>query len=462
MDLVPFNSRCSMRMGTGDLCSRPSHQPSPGIDPHPCCLLHSADPEKGDGLLLEKFHDEIEAILSDPGARLADFTGFVFPSLDLSSREVLLPCRFFDCSFQGQLLCKNTKFQQNVSFEHARFKASPDFRGSRFIGIADFFSAKFLKGATFAEAVFEQQAYFSNALFYATANFHSVRFTGPVRFRKADFHADETNGQASSDSSPTPVFSLASFGGPTLFYQNHLEQALFINSDVSRVNFSSVFWRTRENNGKAMLFEEQVPLENEFADPLKKPSGERDFRLISETYQQLKKNYDQRRDYWTAGDFHYGEMEMQRLSIRERGRLLFFRRWWHPRLSLLAWYKYASLYGESYARPLALMFATLVLATLLFGELGLQQEPKLNAGKPNRVTYESAWRAQSSVHDRARAELKVLAKSAIAALDTATFQRTPEYAPSYPWGRLAAIFETLLISSFLALFLLAVRRQFRR
>jgi hypothetical protein len=47
-------------------------------------------------------------------------------------------------------------------------------------------------------------------------------------------------------------------------------------------------------------------------------------------------------------------------------------------------------------------------------------------------------------------------------LGVAAFQRDLAYEPSYPWGRLLAIVEVLLTSTLLALFLLAVRRQFRR
>jgi hypothetical protein len=59
------------------------------------------------------------------------------------------------------------------------------------------------------------------------------------------------------------------------------------------------------------------------------------------------------------------------------------------------------------------------------------------------------------LRDRFWAEAKLLGRSAITALDTATFQRTPEYSPSYHSGRLAAVVETLLVSSLFALFLLA-------
>ena len=47
-------------------------------------------------------------------------------------------------------------------------------------------------------------------------------------------------------------------------------------------------------------------------------------------------------------------------------------------------------------------------------------------------------------------------------LGVAAFQRDLAYEPSYPSGRLLALLELLLTSTLIALFLLAVRRQFRR
>src|SRR5437899_2444668 len=46
-----------------------------------------------------------------------------------------------------------------------------------------------------------------------------------------------------------------------------------------------------------------------------------DFLVINELYQRLTKNYDDRKDYWTAGDFHYGKMEMKRLAMPSRRRV---------------------------------------------------------------------------------------------------------------------------------------------
>jgi hypothetical protein len=48
------------------------------------------------------------------------------------------------------------------------------------------------------------------------------------------------------------------------------------------------------------------------------------------------------------------------------------------------------------------------------------------------------------------------------ALSVAGFQKELIYQPAYPWGRALALLELLLTSTLIALFLLALRRQFRR
>jgi hypothetical protein len=78
------------------------------------------------------------------------------------------------------------------------------------------------------------------------------------------------------------------------------------------------------------------------------------------------------------------------------------------------------------------------------------------------LTYRSVWPSLSPLHDKIWAELKLLGKSAFTTIDTASFQKNSEYLPTYPSGRGLAILETLLAATLFALFLLAIRRQFRR
>ena len=259
---------------------------------------------------------------------------------------------------------------------------------------------------------------------------------------------------------PSAVFALANLSDPhkIIFDDVDLSRALFHNCDVSEVWFtSSVRWAKRGSHGVA-VFEESIPLE--YATGLQR-DGERDYRAIAQIYQQLKKNYDSRLDYWTANEFHFGEMEMKRLATPTEGRLLWLRRRMHRWLSLTAWYRYASDYGNSYQKPILWLLGVLLLFALLFPlpGVGLRQTGATTTGAG---TYSSVWQASRSMKQNLQEESKLVGKSMLVAVDTATFQRNPEYAPAYPWGRVLAIAETLLTSTLFGLFLLAIRRQFRR
>ena len=113
-----------------------------------------------------------------------------------------------------------------------------------------------------------------------------------------------------------------------------------------------------------------------------------------------------------------------------------------------------------------LIHAVMVLVSLLFfasvfplRQVGLQHSKD---GKIQTESYRSAWDRGGSKVDRASAESRLLLNSLLTAVDTATFQKNTDYIPAYPAGRAIAIVETMLTSTLAALFLLAIRRQFRR
>jgi hypothetical protein len=166
-------------------------------------------------------------------------------------------------------------------------------------------------------------------------------------------------------------------------------------------------------------------------------------------------------------------MEMKRLRSRHRNRAL---RWLHQNSGLAAWYKYASEYGESYVRPLLWFGGILALFMVLFPIYGLRPREKPQAPEPtsrqsrpvaegqmpelsytNYIRYGSAEPRGPQITCRS-----LLGHSLMTTIGVASFQRDLAYEPSYPWGRLLVILETILTSTLLALFLLAIRRQFRR
>ena len=125
----------------------------------------------------------------------------------------------------------------------------------------------------------------------------------------------------------------------------------------------------------------------------------------------------------------------------------------------MALYKHASDYGNSYWKPLIWILISVALFTVLLPlpHLGLRRQPS-----GFTETYVTAWNKADHWLSNILRESKIEAKAMIAAVDTVTFQRNAEYLPAYPWGRVLAIVITLMTSSLFALFLLAVRRQFKR
>jgi Pentapeptide repeats (9 copies) len=394
----------------------------------------------------------------------ADFTESTFGAFGEFSRAKFCRGSFERATFKGQ-----------ATFEGSEFTKETSFFAARFAGPAGFIRAIFLQSVDFTGAEFAREAYFNSARFAKQVCFRWAAFKGRADFLSASFREDETL-------EPGPVFSLARFerAEEVNFYSNYLGQALFHNCDVSRMTFITVGWRARHNSAKRMIFEQDVDLTLPFASDLKPAEGspdERNYDLISVTYQQLKKNYDDRRDYWTAGDWHYGEMETKRLTTPSAGGLL--RRlearrmgdvarlvWrakqvWHSHFGVAAWYKYASEYGESYTRPLACLAALVLAAFLVYPSIGLRYSSAHSETTGAAVKWLDRCPDPSSYHT-CMGVWRLAGNSLLTSVEVAAFQRELAYEPVYPWGRLARLVELVLTSTLLALFLLALRRQFRR
>jgi uncharacterized protein YjbI with pentapeptide repeats len=459
-------------------CGRKLHAAFGGADEMPVCLMHSKDPIKQSSPLFDAFWQEFERTLEAAKEGEAHFEGFVFPRL-----------RFSGNSFQANCEFRGATFTKNADFRHMTFMQSANFEYATFMKDAYFNNAVFNQDACFIRAKFSQSTSFEDTIFHGTATWHSCQFLDRAEFRGTKFCPQ-------FKILPCAIFELAKFSNPgeIIFDNVNLSRVFFHNCDVSQVWFtSSVEWPKRQGQRGLAVFEEKLLLEEEFevaSQIFELP----DFRAVAQIYQQLKKNYDSRLDYWTANEFHFGEMEMKRLAVPERGRLFLggwmrrhghtikllhrvvllrmharqqlmrLRGWLHRNLSFVAWYKYASDYGNSYRKPLLWLVGVLLAAEFLFPITGLELKQAIsgNAASSARVTYSSVWNKKDSWSNNFWTEGKLIGKSGITAIDTATFQRTPEYTPVYPRGRVVAIVETLLTSSLFALFLLAIRRQFRR
>ena len=158
-------------------------------------------------------------------------------------------------------------------------------------------------------ASFSDDVDFGLAHFDQCATFAFARFHGPIRFYKTQF-MDVPEVEAG----PTEDVCFPRPGERNLSsYQPRTSSVYILRHFEHRVLGCAVaLGRKRQKDGleEALLFPENVP-----TNVKRRPEEEQsNYTLVAELYQQLKKNYDDKRDYWTAGDFHYGEMEMKRLA----------------------------------------------------------------------------------------------------------------------------------------------------
>jgi len=159
--------------------------------------------------------------------------------------------------------------------------------------------------------------------------------------------------------------------------------------------------------------------------------GEIPWGNIEKLYRDLKLHYDESRDYQRAGDFHYGEKEMQRRNPQST----------RIQRTLLMLYKLASGYGEEYLRPLVWAMVVCVLSACGYLFLGLQ--PKAQSAP---LSFSEAWNWLHSLHFSFR---------------VMTLLKPDEYVPT-GYGVAVQTLESLLGPLFLGLFALAVRQRLKR
>ena len=458
-------AKCPVVMSSGEPCGRKPY------DDKGLCICHSESSDKD----LDAFDWEIEALLA---RKDYDFTRFVFPAdEDFSGTAFDAPtcfrwatfhdhvdfraatfqhaadffratfqrdATFFLATFQGEALFALTTFQGKALFAMATFENNAGFAETTFQGEADFAEATFDNVAAFAETTFEGNADFVEAVFHNVAEFRKATFKGNVGFAEPTFHgeadfvgavfqgharfvgiSDECVFSREADAD----FRLARFEQPerVVFHHVLLGRARFLGTDVRKVDFTDVEWARRSPRGRFAAWDEVAPGEG------------KDYALIGKLYRQLKHNYEEQRDPIAAGDFHFGEMHMRRLSNPPRNRAVRFLK---RNLSFLALYRWVSGYGEDYLLPLVwIVGVILVFAGLTYlPPFALQTDPSSAATQP------------------VQGFLPRLLYSVMCFL----LRGDKPIQPAYLAGHYLAVAEGIMGPPLIALFVLALNRRFKR
>jgi hypothetical protein len=316
------------------------------------CILHSRDPQKDK----KAFREALDANRKVRG----NYFVYIFFPEEISFGE--------------------ETFSDPANFLGATFSQRADFQHASFIGRVDFSGAKFNKEAIFLDVTFSERADFMRAEFKRGADFFGARFAEGGDFKEATFDGGEVIFEGSTFKGRT-LFSSRKDGNMTnkvfsgaekvnfksviidppsalTFIEADLQKCLFLDTNLGEIGFFAVDWLAIK--GRIGVYDEETL--NEEEEKVGRGKREKGILLVQleRLYRELKKNYEDHRDFERAGHFNYGEKEIRRRNPgTSRGLWV-----------LLTLYWLFSGYGERWVRPLFWLLLLLASSTIGYLSLG--------------------------------------------------------------------------------------------
>ncbi|OPY72509.1 MAG: hypothetical protein A4E62_00831 [Syntrophorhabdus sp. PtaU1.Bin002] len=318
------------------------------------CIFHSEDKDPGE------FERELKKMTEDGKGQ---FVGFVFPD---EVQHNIFGNVLVEEGDEGQF-----KFVHDIVFVGATFAKGLFLSYTVFEGMVNFSGCTFMGECSFEGSTFKKKLVLDNMKCYGTLSFAGAIFdddgiqysaSPPVRSR-------EDQGEV--------IFTKVTFTKPETiqFRFVDLSRWAFLYTDVSDVGFYSCGWMAvPKPKLSGRLFTERI-LYDEISQGWRyrpamwffwrgKTHGQDapgcDYDGVSLLYRELRINFERRLLHHEAGDFHIGEMEARRLALWHndpfsRGSRIFA-------YFVMCAYKLISGYGERYLRAVL----TLLVITFLF------------------------------------------------------------------------------------------------
>jgi uncharacterized protein YjbI with pentapeptide repeats len=368
---------------------------------------------------------------------------------------------FRDAKFIDEAWFKNTLFDRVCNFERTSLKRV------NFLG-----ANRFNNDASFANAVFED-CRFEQTRFKRTTGFENVQCNGNTTFLATEFCGEpkfidmKFGGQL--------VFDAVKFCGQALFsvrvdnrdqlrFRNtSLSQVHFRNSSIRNIAFEDVIW-PQASFRRFKIADEPLVKAFEF----NRPSSQKDdLKEARRLFRDLRLNYDSAGDYEVAGKFYVSECQMTYLMQPP------IIRWFHPR----GLYRWASNYGESMVQATVVLIGVFFLFAALYWSicsvfsqrLAFKDVPKTLKPAPTATPTpspppaSSPSPAPSTTPTEGQLVYVCLSKSESLWLSLQASKPLADLGLSpTTFTYWLTLMEGFIVPTQLALFLLAIRRRFRR
>lgn len=389
-------------------------------------------------------------------------------------------------SYDISVLFENTRFKSGVSFNGAKFYCYSSFRSTEFSSFAHFTQVEFHEKCDFLFAYFDRFTSFSDSFFGGDAVFQLARFKKKVNFTDAkfmgftdfqqteywekgvfngikvenelrlgsiakeferkenrDFIRDEDNRPIVKDAAAIIELQRADFrkDAKATFTGTLLKKWSFVKTialkDPNIFDFEDSIWKLPEEKeiiirDESLIGKESIDVEN-----------------VAEVYRRLQLNYEKRLAYGLASDFHAGHMRMLLINPNIP----------NSKKSFLRLYKLVSGFGESVIRPLIwffILWGCFSIVWSFFPSLDSLVTPTgLFSGD---FVWPWDWLKSSQLHEDFRWVAYLWDKTWFTFKTFFTFPSTNVG----PFEQSVGVIQRVMGIYVIALFILALRRAFRR
>ncbi len=367
-------------------------------------------------------------------------------------------------TFSGDTQFSSATFNGNAEFMLATFNGYALFKSATFSGDTQFSSATFNgRYANFESATFSGKAVFLQIISRGKLVLENCRFANPTSFTGCRIHTL----RYAAHMGERVVFNQCKTHQkykmpPGVWYFTHqdcsllsflnmaLSQADFLGANLSDTRFDSCRWPVERY---AKVYRHKEILDTGSTSQL---------RLLQALYRQLKKNLEDARNYRQAGDFHYREMEVWQRLLQGQGRSL--------DRAILWLYGLVGDFGENYRKLFASMFLSILLTTGLvtlcesrFNGNVIANLTQLFSVLPERFQDGQLGVTLLDLATRLISALWERFQEVFLGLIPSPFQRSAFDSHSYHFvSKFLIVIEGLVLVTLSVLFVMAMRRRFRR
>ena len=308
----------------------------------------------------------------------ADFSGATFSQrADFSGATFSEVGFFLWASFKKGVDFGGARFEKAANFDTTCFKGETNFKWTEFWGWTFFFRNtkqnsvnlnNLPENLTFPDNLKEKIEYDSSRKCLIFKEVMSkkekeelLELSEDDSYRKA---VEELFGECQELTLGNPTtFRYTRFIGEEVRFQDvDLSHCSFLHSNIDKVDFRYCKFGQKDEkllhfipHHRQNVLKDEVDVDEEIKKNPTDKKPEEKYEPVRRLYLELKKNFEDKKDWDKAGDFHYGEMECRRKM----------KVWWKRDFNthLVALYYWLSGYGE---RPVRSLFILLALVFLIF------------------------------------------------------------------------------------------------